>query len=51
MIDPDVVKRITNSFHSMKDHLSILEKEYSQLLEKGETRIQEEEEDSTVSLK
>ncbi len=50
MLDPNVVKRIMNSFHCMKDHINNIEKEYSKLIEKRKSYCKEKESNNFVNL-
>jgi len=49
MVNTDAFKKIMNSFNSMRSHLSILEKDYSQLLEKSESLYQQKEEANSIN--
>mgnify|MGYP000317227924 CR=1 FL=1 len=44
MFNQESIKKIMDSFHSMKGHLNSLEKDYSQLLEKSESLSHQSEE-------
>ena len=47
MIKPDTFKQIMDTFNSMKNSLDHLEKDYSQVLEKGEALLMEQNEEAT----
>ncbi|MDH5681836.1 MAG: hypothetical protein OEZ36_09625 [Spirochaetota bacterium] len=47
MINPESIKKVMNSFNTMKSHLQELEKSYSQQLEKSELLCQQDSAEPT----